>query len=153
MIVPVITLYQPWATWIMNDWKTIETRVHARFESLRNTTILIHAGQKTDDSDFVINNPYLMPNQIKADDLINGHILGSAYVYDTKWLTDSHSEAALIDCKNTKRFGLFLSGVNKFKIPIPAKGSMGIWYFDTEKLEKVKKPEQIEKYCALKFDL
>lgn len=47
-IYPVITLYQPWATWIMRELKTIESRTHARFNSLLYKTILIHAGQTTD---------------------------------------------------------------------------------------------------------
>lgn len=48
MIYPVITLYQPWATWIMRGWKTIETRTHNRFACLDHKTILIHAGKITD---------------------------------------------------------------------------------------------------------
>jgi hypothetical protein len=55
-------------------------------------------------------------------------------------LCDIHSEQALIDCGNVERWGLFLSNVKKFSNPILAKGEMGIWYFDIDKKEKVKKP-------------
>jgi hypothetical protein len=145
MIFPVITLYQPWATWIMREWKTIETRTHNRFKSLNGTTILIHAGATTDGSELTTRNPYLTTQQIlqDPDEVINGHILGSAFVFDFKLLNESHSEAALIDCKYTQRWGLFLENVHRFGVPIPVKGEMGIWYFDINTMQKVKKPKQI----------
>lgn len=143
-ILPVITLYQPWATWIMREWKTIETRTHNRFSSLKGKTILIHAGQRTDDSNAAIRNPYLTQEQIlfNPDEVVNGCILGSAFVYDFMALTDHDSKGALIDCGTVERYGLFLESVNKFEKPIPAKGEMGIWYYDILNNEKVKKPNQ-----------
>lgn len=135
-ILPVITLYQPWATWIMRGWKTIETRVHDRFETLKNKDILIHAGMKTDEA--AAQNTYLTREQIleNPDEVINGYILGSAFVYDFKKLEVCHSQNALIDCGSTLRYGLFLRDIKKIN-PIPAKGSMGIWYYDLENKEKV----------------
>ena len=139
-IFPIITLYQPWATWIMREWKTIETRTHNRFSSLHGKTILIHAGQKTDVPAFF--NPYLTKKQIlDADGMVNGFILGSAYVCNIGPLTDFNSKAALIDCHSTNRFGLFLKDIKKFEKPIPAKGEMGIWYFDLDTMQKIKKKE------------
>lgn len=109
-IFPVITLYQPWATWIMREWKLIETRTHNRFASLVHRTVLIHAGQRTDDSEAVIKNPFLTHEQIisNPDEVINGAILGSVYVDACGLLCgdDYENKAALIECKN--RYGLFL---------------------------------------------
>jgi hypothetical protein len=138
-ILPAITLYQPWATWIMREWKTIETRTHNRFSSLLNKTILIHSGQKTDEG--ASRNPYLTIAQIKEnpDEMVNGYILGSVYVYGFRLLNDHDSKASLIDCGTVERYGLFLGRVNKFENPIPAKGEMGIWYYDLDRKEKVKK--------------
>jgi hypothetical protein len=138
-IYPVITLYQPWATWIIRGWKTIETRTHNRFTSLKGKSILIHAGQTTDSE--AANTPYLKVGQIiqNPDEVINGYILGAAMVYDSKLLTDEDSKAALIDCGSVIRYGLFLKDIVKFEEPIPVKGEMGIWYFDLAKKEKVKK--------------
>lgn len=78
IILPVITLYQPWATWIMRDWKLIETRTHPRFASLLGRDLLIHSGGTTDKSDAAINNPYLTSEQLryKPEEIINGFILG-----------------------------------------------------------------------------
>lgn len=139
-IIPVITLYQPWATWIMRGWKTIETRTHDRFKSLKHKTILIHAGQRTDDSPLVIHNPYLTKEQIlyNPEEVINGSILGSAFVSDFKLLNSENAKSSLIEC-DTLRFGLFLSNIKKFDEPIPVKGEMGIWYFDMKDQKKVKK--------------
>lgn len=141
MIYPVITLYQPWATWIMRGWKTIETRTHNRFACLDGKSILIHSGQRTDAE--AINNPYLTKEQIlfNPDEVINGFILGSAYVQYLGCLDPDDGVNALIECE-TVRYGLLLENINVFSEPIPVKGEMGIWYFDLDKREKVKKPKQ-----------
>lgn len=140
-ILPVITLYQPWATWIMRRWKTIETRTHNRLSCLNNRTVLIHSGQRTDDSDLTVKNPYLTTEQIlyNPDEVINGYILGSVFIYDARKLTAEDSQRALIDCGTADRYGLFLSKVHKFPKPIAVKGEMGIWYFDIDNQQKVKK--------------
>jgi hypothetical protein len=142
-ILPAITLYQPWATWIMREWKLIETRTHNKFQSLKGDTILIHAGQTTDASDYAVKNPYLTREQIlqDPDEIINGHILGTAFVYDFSKLNDSHSRHALIDCGSVHRYGLFLENVKRFDTPIPVVGSIGIWYFDLVNREKVSRKE------------
>lgn len=144
MIYPVITLYQPWATWIVRGWKTIETRTHNRFACLSHKTILIHAGQVTDAE--AVNNPFLTKEQIlqDPDEVINGFILGSAYVDATGLLCgdDYENKAALIN--TVDRYGLFLEKIEKFKEPIPVKGEMGIWYFDMDTKQKVKKPDGIK---------
>lgn len=138
-ILPAITLYQPWATWIMRGWKTIETRTHKKFSCLKRQTIIIHSG-KTTDAD-AINNPYLSIEQLQfdPDEMINGFILGTAFVLDCKLLDSSHSQHALINCHSVTRYGLFLYSINKFVEPIPCKGARGIWYYDLDKKCKVKK--------------
>jgi hypothetical protein len=136
---PVITLYQPWATWIMRGWKTIETRTHNRFACLEGQTILIHAGQKTDET--AARNPYLTQHQIllNPDEMVNGFILGSVFVGDFRLCTHNDEQKALIECE-TKRYGLFLEKITPFKTPIPQMGQLGIWYFDMDEEIKVKKP-------------
>jgi len=140
-ILPAITLYQPWATWIIRGWKTIETRTHNRFACLTHKTILIHAGLTTDAS--AANNPYLSKGQLiyQPEEMVNGFILGSAYVDATGLLCGDQYEnkAALINTAD--RYGLFLQKIEKFDQPIPAKGEMGIWYYDLENKQKVSKPK------------
>ena len=143
-ILPAITLYQPWATWIMREWKTIETRTHNRFACLNKKTILIHAGLTTDKSDIVVRNTYLTAEQFMQDpdEIVNGCILGSAYVYDYSELNIIHSQSSLIDCSlnSPLRYGLFLEQVKIFDEPIPVSGGMGIWYYDMKNKCKIKKP-------------
>ena len=104
-------------------------------------TILIHAGQRTDGSDAAIKNPYLTKEQIlyKPDEIINGAILGSAFVNRFGLLSEFHSHQALIDCSSVYRFGLYLTDITPFSEPIPVKGEMGIWYYDLENQCKFKK--------------
>ena len=138
-ILPVITLYQPWATWIMREWKTIETRTHNMFRSLLGKKILLHAGLTTDAS--AINNPYLTKEQLiyNPDEMVNGFILGSAFVHHTGVLGPKDSKDALIDCANTTRYGLFLNNIEKWDVPVKEKGEMGIWYYDVTNMKKVTK--------------
>jgi hypothetical protein len=138
MIYPVITLYQPWATWIMRGWKTIETRTHNKFACLEGQTILIHAGKTTDAN--AINNPYLTKEQIlyEPDEMINGFILGYAFVSACLPCREHDAERALIECK-TERYGMYLRDVKRLSYPIPEIGSMGIWYYDMENLYKCDK--------------
>ena len=135
-ILPVITLYQPWATWIMRGWKTIETRTHSRFSCLKGQRILIHSSKTM----ATLSNPYLTLEQLASKPemgLVTGCILGSAYVKDFRLLNGSDSEDALIDCKG-RLWGLFLEDIERWKYPIPEKGSQGIWHYDVDNSIKVR---------------
>lgn len=136
-IYPVITLYQPWATWVADGLKLIETRTHNRFGCLLGKTILVHSGLTTDKS--ALPNPYL--NGRSYSEPINGFILCAAYVNRFGKLSGIHSERAMIECESVERFGLYLINVQKLETPIPEKGEMGIWYFDMDTMQKVKKPK------------
>lgn len=148
MIIPVITLYQPWATWVIKRWKLIETRTHPRFKSLQEKRIGIHAANYHDKSDLVKYNPYLTTEQMReyeqeANSDIHypqGVFLGTVIVDAFSELDSSNSKDALIDCSTVKRYGLFLSSPSPSAY-IPVRGSMGIWYFDIEKGVKVEKPK------------
>ncbi len=80
MIYPVITLYQPWATWVVRGLKPTETRLHNRFQSLIGKRILIHAGMTMDAVAFV--GKYVPDEaiQIPMNEYHQGAIIGSAYV-------------------------------------------------------------------------
>lgn len=125
MIYPVLTMYQPWASWVIDQVKVIETRTHNKFRKLKGQTILIHAGLTNDDS-------------VSTEDIVFGAILGSAFVYDTGPLNKTHERGACIECESVQRYGLLLNNIIKFDTPIPVKGEMGIWYFDLENKVKAK---------------
>jgi len=125
-----ITLWQPWATWVALGWKHIETRTHARFRSLRNQRIAIHAGERWDDGAFDAAQAY-MANRTweaaKLEEYPHGQIVCTALVFDTAWLEDNASWASLIDCSSVDRYGLFLAVLKLPPYVLPEKGHQGIW--------------------------
>lgn len=128
-----ISLWQPWACWVSHGFKTIETRTHTRFKNLKGQRIAIHASKKFDPN-FRQGHKWLFKNnnpiKIMAaamDSFFGGRIVCTAYVYDFKPLNRLHSKSALIDCANTKRYGLFLKDVTRLEKPIYCKGHQGIF--------------------------
>ncbi len=122
----VITLYQPWATWVIDGHKKIETRTHNRFKTLKGQRILIHAGKKYSAGGAL----QLFEGIHIPESFPRGVILGSVYVYKHDICSPDDNEYANIDCESIERFGLFLKDIEKFKEPIPVKGQMGIWNYD-----------------------
>jgi len=131
-----ITIHQPWAYWIAVGYKTIETRLNDRFKGLVGERIDIHAGQKHDSNAHRFafqflpkeNGPFLERKNYQL--LMPGAIICTAFVESAKWLNGGHSESALIECKYTQRFGLFLTDIQKIKKPIFYKGRQGIFHIE-----------------------
>jgi hypothetical protein len=129
----IITLYQPWASFITLGWKTIETREHNRFASLVNQTIGIHAGLKFDANWKESVKPYMdiSDESIERIKKLKGIILCTAFVIGTRPLQAKDSEHALIDCSAGNRFGLFLKNIKPI-VPIKVKGRRGIWTYNLD---------------------
>ena len=131
MILPTISLWQPWSAWVMLGHKRIETRLHNRFSSLVGKTVIIHAAAKWDltayeqASQFVLNSSILKTNKHEAG------LIGTVFVSKNRICTLEDSFGALIDCKNVVRYGLILNNATWFKL-IPRRGRQGIWYEDIE---------------------
>jgi hypothetical protein len=130
--IPIISLWMPWANWVMLGWKTIETRLHRRFYSLAGKTIGIHASLRWDDGAIDAARPYLTEKQITQTLnflRIGGAIIGTVYVPTVRELAAEDSARALIDCDAVKRHGLELMYRNPIEA-IPCRGKQGIWYAD-----------------------
>ncbi len=150
---PAITLWQPWATWIAWGWKTIETRIHARFACLEGRRIAIHAGKRFDGKAIDAARPILwvrngwrldMEVWKRRETYPYGRILCTAHVDEARWLKATDSARALCDCSAGDLFGLVLSGANLLSDPVRARGSQGIWYL-TEAQERALCPVFREK--------
>lgn len=135
----VITLWQPWASFIALGWKTIETRTHNRFNNLFGQTIAIHAGMNYDEDWKEYALPFMAPfMEVQAELMQNkfrkdcGKILCTTHVLSTGILSKRHSADSMIDCENTVRYGLFLDELRMLQNPISIKGHQGIWNYDGE---------------------
>lgn len=134
---PCISMWRPWASWIAWEWKTIETRTHARFQSLVGKRIGIHAAQRFDDRARHLANHYLSDGQARSagrsDPAANSSfnyprgLICTAFVRDFRLLTPEDAPKALIECE-TKRYGLFLEVIHQIKPPLNIKGRQGIWW-------------------------
>lgn len=127
-----ISLWQPWAQWIAERHKTIETRTHDRFKALVGQRIAIHAAKRVDPdalrrAGLYWPEPALMKIAEASKNL--GVIVCTAYVCESRPLCPADAYAALIECK-TPRFGLILDFINKLDPPIPCKGMQGIFEVD-----------------------
>ena len=130
--IPAITLYNPWAAWVIDQLKPIETRTHNRFRSLVGKTIAIHAGLHLDTLAWSLAREYLPKDRAESlacSSYPAGVVLGLAKVKDFGQLGPEHSRLAMIDCSRQTRWGLFFGRVEKFAEPIPAKGGRGRWYW------------------------
>lgn len=143
----VITLWQPWAQWIMWDWKKIETRTHNKFNNLKGETIAIHAALAYDFQAIDLAYNYLTLKQMDIHERMErenrypkGVIIGTAHVLGAGLLADCNSQQALIDCGSTKRYGLFLTDVKEFVSPIRISGQQGIWSSNVPADQAIRKP-------------
>lgn len=140
-ILPIITLKQPWASWVMEELKLTESRVHKNFKTLVGKDFGIHAAQTYDLSDYVLKNPFLSQEKIDASlSYHTGVILGTVHGKEFLELNVEHEKEALIECRSVKRYGLRLINPKKFETPIACPGELAIWYYDLDKGLKVKKP-------------
>jgi hypothetical protein len=133
VLVPCISLWRPWAEWVTLGWKTIETRLHPRFESLAGQRIGIHAAKVWDKAAMHAARQYLTDEQfeqtyvILRDNADNaGKVLGTVFAKEHRLLDPDDAPAALIECQ-TIRFGLILREPNKFATPIAVTGRQGIF--------------------------
>lgn len=125
--IKAITLYRPWAGWVVRRLKTIETRMHTRLRSLVGQTIAIHAGRVFDKNAYAEATRYRPLDELSETEEHAGEIVGLAKAVAWRELGPADSKAALIDCSSVKRFGLFLEHVHALAQPIPATGHQWIW--------------------------
>lgn len=148
MIIPCITLYNPWATFIALGWKTIETRTHKGLKSLVGRTIGIHASMRFDPDGFTLAREWMSLKQMdiyEQTKFPENKIVALAYVEKWSILTEEDSENALILCRPDQRYGIFLKDIVMLSPPVqpvrenhitksgypPEKVShQGIWYYN-----------------------
>uniref|UniRef100_A0A6M3IGL4 ASCH domain-containing protein n=1 Tax=viral metagenome TaxID=1070528 RepID=A0A6M3IGL4_9ZZZZ len=132
MKVPCISLWQPWAWWIMKRWKPLETRKHARFHWLEGKTIGIHAAKKWDKYAMKLALPYLDMDQIMDTHAYFEHrehgLLGTAEVKRFYQKLDDQQGSVALCPTGHWLSGLLLGSVKSFDKPIEIPGRQGVWY-------------------------
>jgi hypothetical protein len=136
--VPALTLWRPWADWVMLGWKTIETRTHARLRSLgkQPTRLAIHAAEKWDEAALDAARPWLTEEQIQTTQTVirqkpvGGHVLGTVLVVGFALLDERDEAQALIECRSVARYGLELVNPKPLAVPLKMTGRQGIFRVD-----------------------
>ena len=133
-----ITLWQPWATYVTLKFKTIETRTHDRFKSLKGQRIAVHAGLKVDKSGLLNEYLYLKIKRWDVDNIVRfirmcrGQLVCTATVADARWAPNVDFEEReewnkKAMCDVAGRFCLFLEDIKPFRGRIPGRGRQGIF--------------------------
>jgi len=164
-----ISLWQPWATFVVLGWKTIETRTHSRFKSLAGQRIAIHAARAVDKSgawfDFLPTG--LGGLEAKYTETLitmsRSTIVCTATVTVMRWAPnvdfkerEEWNRQAM--CEVGGKFCLFLEDIKPLKENPPLRGRQGIFNVPDELIkegygksntEKEKRVELSEgNYCA-----
>ncbi len=138
---PCISIHRPWALWVREGWKTIETRTHNRFRGLIGKRIAIHASKTWDSNAMAAARKWLTPEMEVATyhqrttAQGSGEIVAIATVSAFGLLSPIHESRAMIECATT-RFGLYLTDIQPFDGP-RVRGQQGIFRVEIKAL-----PEQ-----------
>lgn len=138
----VLSMWNPWASLLVLEEKRMETRCRA----LKNFGwILIHASQKV-DWEAVERSPFktVLPRHFGSQvyeglERVRGHIIGAAYFtkcHRTEDVRDtvSSQEHSFGDYGDGRYAWEIAKAVTFFK-PVPAKGCLYLWDFDTALLD------------------
>lgn len=131
-----ITLHQPWASLIVAGEKQYETRGWQPRGLQVGDLLAIHAGKKwdaaTQQSWYALQQRYPAACAVVGADLPRGAIVGIVRFMGVKQMTVSFLQAQSpqeLAVGNWKpgRYAWQLEVVEKFAVPIPARGAQGIW--------------------------
>lgn len=129
-----ITIWRPWALWIVSGIKTIETRRHGLFRFTVGQRLAIHAGQAVDEQAWDMAEK--ATGERPGPDVGEMGVVGVARVVEARRLTDADNKAAM--CMAKGLFGLFLAERKRITPAIPCKGQQGIWQLPENMAEKVR---------------
>lgn len=120
-----ITIKQPWASLIVNNYKKFEFRT---WKTKYRGKILIHAGMGTDKK-------YLDKFTEYNLDYINGAIIGEAKIVDCilvdeKFSNDLISINNKVYKNNVGAYAWKLENIKKYDEPIYCKGKLNLWNYE-----------------------
>ncbi len=135
----VISLTQPWATFIMVGLKNYETR---SWQTRYRGSLLIHATRETDESYCRISKIATLIKKYNITSFPNGVLLGECKLLDcegTEYIADKMTEQELLvgdfgQGRYAWKFNNFSERII-FDTPIPIRGNMGLWTIQAKHLE------------------
>lgn len=129
----VLTIKEPYATFIMQGLKKIETR---SWNTKYRGEIYIHAGKS---KDFIkkIKNPSVL-NLLENSELNYGNIICKAELIDCIYMTkefinkikNENNNEYILGQYKVGRYAWILKNVQKLDKKIPAKGKLNIWTYN-----------------------
>lgn len=136
-----ISIWQPWASLIVHNWKFIETRSWAAPASLIGERIgiaatkHIRAEQRAAFSDPIFESYYEETGLPPIEDLPMGSVVGTAILNSCDLITEDDLEDIT---ERELSFGWFTPGRYAWRLrspvafhePVPARGAQGIWDWD-----------------------
>jgi hypothetical protein len=133
--VQALSLWRPWADWVMLGWKPEETRLHQRFRRLgeRPTLLAIHASAKWDKTAINAARQWLTEDQILWTETfirphpVEGHVIGTVTVMSFGPLGEKDEPRALIECRSVQRYGLSLIDPSPLVPPFKVRGMQGLF--------------------------
>lgn len=147
--VKVISIWQPFASLIIEGHKFVETRGWAAPRSIIKSTIGIAATKViTPDQRAAVQDPlfaryYAETGLPSLDALPRGAILGTVYLnscdlIDDETMEDVTEEERAFGWWTPGRYAWRLRYPQKYKYPISARGAQGVWdYFGNGKIERL----------------
>ena len=120
----VLTIKNPWASLIVNNYKKYEFR---SWKTNYRGKILIHAGLSSDDD--------TMFSEYNLE-YIKGAIIGEADLVDCMLVTKSFDEklkdlnAKVYSQNNVGLYAWKLENIKKYDKPIYVKGKLGLWNYN-----------------------
>jgi hypothetical protein len=123
MKLPCLSLWEPWATLVVDGRKPIETRFWRQCPpKFLGKTIVIHAALKRDKwTDATARHFGYDPDRLPY-----GAGIGTVNLTGTRRLTLEDEDFALCECAG--KLGLLLRSPLKFVNPVPMRGQQGFWY-------------------------
>ena len=112
-----MTLWQPWASLIVDLRKPVETR---SWGTSYRGPLAIHAGAKVDKEP--CSRFGYVPSALPRSAVLGTAVLSNCVLFpDESIIPDEYGDYT------NGRFGFVLSNVVKFAVPVPAKGMLGLW--------------------------
>lgn len=123
-----LTIKQPWASLIMEGYKRFEFR---GWQTKYRGELLIHAGKGVDKEAVERLKKYL-PNELPSGKILGKVTLVDCIKCDEKFKAKCLEENADVYKKSSfeERFAWQLKDVEKFDVPIEAKGRLSLWEYD-----------------------